>query len=1028
MMLTDFFAARRIPLVGRQELLQDAERRIRRGGTHLLYFEGEGGIGKTALIEAILEGSQARKQDGGLFARSIAREVVDLYHMDVHTPEGLIRRVVEVLGSSGFEGTRQALKDLDRARSMGNVDLARERAAALQEAFLEELVALAGDGVVLAFDTIEVLEYEHDPFEMELGAEMPGLGTREWLFTSLLPALRGHIVLLLAGRPSELGQRLQGAPGENPFLQLQVQRLQALDLDEVRSYLGTVAQAEEDRGDSDAAERLWGFCQERAEIVHLLTGGRPILLALVADMVAHGWALPPAFGRTLEELQQRGAESWWPEIEWALVVRIQESPSPIGDTIRALAWLRKGATPQLLARVMSLGRAEDGWDLETVQQHLEQAAQLALVKVRPNEGRVFLHDEMYALLDHYVLQQCSSEERERVYESVLEYYRDQLIDLEERIEQVSGLSPLLHAEQRQAYIEEMHYRLRHHPAMGYAYYFWRAEEASGILDTELDMLLRAELFRTVGLLRSLGPLPGLDLDEMEVDTAVRWGIRALFVLNDPQGALDILSRIRERWRRQAPDLGLAWAHLQLYSAVARILRAEDDDWQRARTLLKEVKTQTDAVLAGSPDPPGSRGLLSWLRAPHAPPEAQALEGQRWRARILQALALNYQGYLDRQQGRYRGAAHRYQASAMLQRRLGMAGLSSVLINLSYALALVGECHHARLVTEEAERWARRLGQEYVLALALNARALVEEYDGHPQTALDYTDQALGIARGLSASRVRGLIYLTRARAHRHLMEDHARKEIPGQQFFDDPLKDANQAVNLLKNNPPDRVMALIERGCIYREMARWHYGHQDQVAAVKATRSSQRDLERTVALAGAMDLAEQQALAWTHLARLWYYAGQIQDTEQALDQASACIPADYSFVAGGPLPAMAHEQRKEEARSPFWNTLGQVEMLRAHIALDGALAMGDPEAREQHLKAAVQHISYALAYLAQTADEHFDLVRAEEGLHGRLLEDRLNIGTLHQHARQVAEEQGLAQPSRFQEFLDRMFGPAELWA
>lgn len=231
MMLTDFFAARRIPLVGRQELLQDAERRIRRGGTHLLYFEGEGGIGKTALIEAILEGSQARKQDGGLFARSIAREVVDLYHMDVHTPEGLIRRVVEVLGSSGFEGTRQALKDLDRARSMGNVDLARERAAALQEAFLEELVALAGDGVVLAFDTIEVLEYEHDPFEMELGAEMPGLGTREWLFTSLLPALRGHIVLLLAGRPSELGQRLQGAPGENPFLQLQVQRLQALDLE-----------------------------------------------------------------------------------------------------------------------------------------------------------------------------------------------------------------------------------------------------------------------------------------------------------------------------------------------------------------------------------------------------------------------------------------------------------------------------------------------------------------------------------------------------------------------------------------------------------------------------------------------------------------------------------------------------------------------------------------------------------------------------------------------------------------------------
>ncbi|MEJ2212066.1 MAG: hypothetical protein P8129_23950, partial [Anaerolineae bacterium] len=292
---------------------------------------------------------------------------MDLYHLDVHSPEGLIRRVVEVLGNADFVGTTKAREDLDRARSMGNADLARERAMALQETFLAEMTALSADGVVLAFDTVEVLEYEEDPFEMELGAEMPGLSTREWLFTALLPALRGHVVLLLAGRPSSLGQRLQDAPGENPFLQLQVVQLQALDLDEVRSYLSTVARAEEERGDADAAERLWSFCQERAEIVHLLTGGRPILLSLVADMLAHGWTLPPAFGRTLEELQERGAESWRPEIEWALVVRIQESPTPVGDTIRALAWLRKGATPELLARVMGLGRAEEGWDLEAVQ-------------------------------------------------------------------------------------------------------------------------------------------------------------------------------------------------------------------------------------------------------------------------------------------------------------------------------------------------------------------------------------------------------------------------------------------------------------------------------------------------------------------------------------------------------------------------------------------------------------------------------------------------------------------------------------
>ena len=1028
MNLGDFYAARRIPLVGRQELLEDAERRIRRGGTHLLYFEGDGGIGKTALLEAILEGSQAQRQDGGLFARTIAQEIVDLYHLDVHTPEGLIRRVVEVLGEPGFERTIKTGVELDRARSMGNADVAAERAAALQEEFLEELVILAGEGVVLAFDTVEVLEYEHDPFEMELGAEMPGLSTREWLFASLLPALRGHVLLLLAGRPSELGRRLQDTPKENPFLKLEEVRLQALDLDEVQGYLQTVARAEQERGDPDAAERLQAFSQERADIVHLLTGGRPILLALVADMVAHGWALPPAFGRTVDELQQRGAESWWPEIEWALVVRIQESPTPVGDTIRALAWLRKGATPQLLARVMGLGRTEGGWDLETVQQYLEQAAQLALVKVRPHRTRVFLHDEMYALLDRYVLQACSPDERERVYESVLDYYRDQILDLEQRIEQSPGLSPLLHDELRQAYVEEMHYRLRHHPALGYAYYFWRAEEAATSLDTELDMLLRAELFRTVTLLRDIGPIAGLDLVEMEVDTAVRWGIRALFFLNDPEAALTILDRVRERWRRQAAEAGLAWVHLQLYSAAARILRAEEEDWQQARALLREVESATAGVLADSPEPAGGRGLLWWLRAPQAPPEAQALEGQRWRARILKALALNYQGYLDRQEGRYRGAAHHYQASAMLQRRLGMAGLASVLINLSYALALVGEGHHARLVTEEAERLAHRLGQEYVLALALNARALVEEYDGHHKAALGYTDQALSIARGLSAPRLRGLIYLTRARAHRHLIDDGAPQKIAHEEVFDDALKEANQAVNLLKNTPPDRLTALVERGCLHREIARWHYLHQDPEAARKAARHSQRDLERTVALAGVMDLADQQALAWNQLGWLWYYAGQIEDAGQALERATVCIPADYVFGHRSPLPPMAHEERKEKARLPFWNTLGKVELLRAYVALDRYLALPEQEAREQELKVAVRHMSLSLAYLAQTADEHFDLNRAEERLHRRILADRINIGALHDYARQVATEQGLAQPGRFQQFLNRMFGPADLWA
>ncbi len=41
--LIEFHGARRIPFIGREDLLAEAERRIGRGGVHLLYFQGEGG-------------------------------------------------------------------------------------------------------------------------------------------------------------------------------------------------------------------------------------------------------------------------------------------------------------------------------------------------------------------------------------------------------------------------------------------------------------------------------------------------------------------------------------------------------------------------------------------------------------------------------------------------------------------------------------------------------------------------------------------------------------------------------------------------------------------------------------------------------------------------------------------------------------------------------------------------------------------------------------------------------------------------
>jgi tetratricopeptide (TPR) repeat protein len=1009
MKLIEFAGTRRIPLIGRRDLLQEAERRIGRGGVHLLYVEGRGGVGKTALLEAILDKSLRTGRTDSAAGSCVAQEIIDLYHVDVHTYEGLIRKIVQVLGKWSFEETERLLAALDQAQISGDVDAIREHEKALQAAFLKEFAALSQAGVVLAFDTLEVLEYEQDPFQQDLGEQLPALSAGKWLFEAFLPALQGNALVLLAGRSADLVPRLEALHEQQEHLLIRHIDLQPLDAEETREYLKAVAQAEGLRGDGDAAARLWTFAEERGDVAHFLTGGRPILLALAADLVARNWTLPAPFDQTREQILARHVGDWWPDVERALAIGILESPTPIGNTLRTLAWLRKGATPELLAQLLDLRTKDGEWDRYTATGYLDQVAQLTLVKVRPGDRRVFLHDEMYALLDTHVLQKCTEEERSRVYSVILSYHRDLIRQLEQRVEK---LPPLLASSQphlHQTLVEEMHYRLWQSPPMGFAMYFWLAEEALGGRDAEMDMLVRSEFLRTLSMLKETECFLGAVPREAALDTAVRWGMRALFFHSDPEAALRILDQARKRWGRDAGKLELAWAHLELYRALAKIQRASGDDWQEARDLLTAVEEAADRVLT-------------------FPPENPVVQARRWRAQILKSLALNYRGYLDRRQGRYHEAVEHYQESAMLQRRLGMDALASTLTNLSYVMAATGDFHPARLLAEEAERLTRRRGQDHMLAASLNVRALVEEFDGHHEAALRYSDRALEVAARLPNQRVQGLIHSTRARAYRSLWSTLADAEKRGGvSLVDEALKGANQAVSLLRGAPVDRVAALQERGCLYRELARLYRSEGRIEEMEEAVRKGRDDLERAAVLAAAINLPRQQALAWIDLGWLCYYLGKTEEAQDALRKAYELFSSDYLIPTQGPLPPMAQGQRKKEAALPLWGALGQAELLGAYLALDQAFAVSDNPSEVEHLQVGVKHMTLSLAYNELMGEFHFELVRAEASLHKRIIQDGLSIKLLHRHARQVADAQGLDQPTRFQRFLNRLFGPANLW-
>lgn len=124
---------------------------------------------------------------------------------------------------------------------------------------------------------------------------------------------------------------------------------------------------------------------------------------------------------------------------------------------------------------------------------------------------------------------------------------------------------------------------------------------------------------------------------------------------------------------------------------------------------------------------------------------------------------------------------------------------------------------------------------------------------------------------------------------------------------------------------------------------------------------------------------------------------------------------------------MARADRKSQACMPFWSVLGKAEMLNAFVALDQAQSASRHAEQVGRLQQAVRAITLSLAYEEQIADAHFDMTRAEASLHRRILHDRLSIAGLHQNAQQVAEELDLSRPTRFQSFMDRMFGPADLW-
>ncbi len=1075
----ELLGARRIKLIERDALLDHRNRKgllyplvNPPGRPVLFYIEGEGGIGKTVLLEETIKKAKGLKArtPGGVRKPVVAPDdIVDLYYSEYHTLEGLADRIIQVLVPAGksaffreYEKKKEERKELIRREEWQK---ARELERQMAEAFAKGLNMLSEEEgpVLLALDTAEVLEYIQDPFQLRARLPLPVAGIASWLLERVLPNVKGDIVVLLAGRPGSLGKRIRklkdnGWKIENKFLK-------PLSPKGCENYLKEVARVLEEEGEPQGAQRLRTYLTKYVRHLHECTGGRPILLAIVADILRTGNPLPEAFYTSKKASKE--------EIERALVNHLLNLHSPLGETLRIMSLLRRGINSELLARIADI-------EEEEAKRWLKETARLALVKTRPVWGGwpalfpYFLHDELYYLFGRYT----DVEPEERRYRSTIEvvisYYEEKKRQLEKDLERKPALKQVYETRLRVWQAERMHYTLWTSLWEGLADYFICAEEALDGWDKEADMTLRAELLRSVAELRRIKEIPAEFEDTMNAYLTALWCRRALD--EEPAQAIKIAEEIHEwdKWNaRLAHKLnGLFDKYLRLYKAVAHIKRGEYD---RAQKGLESLHEEMERYVAPN-------------------------ETAKTIITVLKAFCANYRGYLNRLAGQYWQAMERYfEALVPLRRMKATSLLKGTLINQAFAMAMVGRYRRARETIREALDKARGAGKLYMEARALNVWSIIELSTGSCREAVAIAREAHDILARDPKPNLEALVLTQLGRAYRYqwnaLVEQGRELDlsswrstlIPGHIALEGGKGKENGrvyqtqgAVELYKQHQqhpqtsPYYIEALMESGCISREMA-WvlkklkRERPEDYTADLEHLDRLDKDLienkswrkvfenaaslaeRRLLAAAGVEketeDWVEQvkkrveelhgnpylPALALVNLGWHYHYQGEgYEKVEKCCNSAERVIPDEYFLKEGFHKP----EMDREGAQLLLWAVMGKLEMLRFHELMRGfeKEKERDRDRASNLFREAVRHAVLSLEYNRLIARESLDRRRAEYSLNSRIMafseEERAELlPKLYKLAYEMVKYLGMEQPKdlAFYQFLTERFGPEELW-
>ncbi|HRQ31832.1 MAG TPA: ATP-binding protein, partial [Anaerolineales bacterium] len=369
--------------IGRKTILDQVRGWLNDGKFHFVFFSGEYGIGKTRLLQRILE--VEKKYDGA------PARLIDLYHFDHHTPEGLARAVYKCFEKTEnehyFNPFITARRRLDEARAGGDSKAIHEWLQKLLDSCAEGVKKMSAEhGVLLLFDTAEQFVYP-------TGKRF--VPAWEWLKGWVGDLPRGAV--FFAGRPAA-SALFQGFPLSTTI------PLGFFTLEESNAYLTAVA----NRWSQETSQSV-SFAEDEVQKLHALSQGRPILLAIFLESRMRD---SQAF-KNLSEYQTETFEQ--KVIEYLL------NQPVLGETLKATGRARKGINLELLVKICGMSQRDAKTALDTLKE-------MSFAKTFPDDERVYLHDDMYDLLEKYVYGEVSDTvERQAAAQAIYIYYKEEAI-------------------------------------------------------------------------------------------------------------------------------------------------------------------------------------------------------------------------------------------------------------------------------------------------------------------------------------------------------------------------------------------------------------------------------------------------------------------------------------------------------------------------------------------------------------------------------------------------------------------------